>query len=503
LVTGGSLQGFSCSRCSWLTRCQGCLLPNDDTEVILRDGESIAIDWHFVVYEELIDIAATMEIQRHSSVAAEAVRAERTGIPLSKCLEKFTEEEKLEGVVCPKCKDDANMKKSLALWRMPPILVVQLKRFQFDQVSRRKITNRVEFPMEGLDLTSYVAPARFLHEKEAGDGDKEKQKEKDVGGNFSADGCTSCKKLSVEDEAPLVPDYDLYSVVHHIGALGGGHYVTTVRQRQKDKSSSVPSSRNASVDSVATAAAAAVAVPVGATGIEGAAVLPGGAGASTGGMSPKDRWWLFNDDVVTTLERPTDVISPSAYLLFYMRRDVQNCSVADLFPQSYFFNPPKEAEAATAAGEGSVRDKATTTNRRPSIEKTTTGASAPSSSSTASNKKANPVPVTVKAAPVRRVGEIKLNSRSRILAAAARSARTHSEDADDEDDHRTTSSSGSAVGSSGGAQKTKGFPNLARHGSFRPSNGGSSGGAGSSSNNYGFGGMNSQATGDGSNCVIM
>jgi ubiquitin C-terminal hydrolase len=119
------------------------VIPNDDTEVTLRDGESIAVDWHFVVYEELVDYVAASEISKHSSLAIEAERAENTGMPLSRCFEKFTEEEKLEGVVCPACKDDSKMKKSIALWRMPPVLLVQLKRFQFDQVSRRKLTNKV------------------------------------------------------------------------------------------------------------------------------------------------------------------------------------------------------------------------------------------------------------------------------------------------------------------------------------------------------------------------
>ena len=33
LVTGGYLAGDGCSRCHWLTRCQGCLVPRDNTLV--------------------------------------------------------------------------------------------------------------------------------------------------------------------------------------------------------------------------------------------------------------------------------------------------------------------------------------------------------------------------------------------------------------------------------------------------------------------------------------
>ena len=65
------------------------------------------------------------------------------GLPLERCLDKFTEEEPLDGIVCPKCKSDNGMRKSFALWRLPPVLVVQLKRFHFDNVSRRKLVDMV------------------------------------------------------------------------------------------------------------------------------------------------------------------------------------------------------------------------------------------------------------------------------------------------------------------------------------------------------------------------
>lgn len=49
----------------------------------------------------------------------------------------------MEDVVCPKCLSDQHMRKRFKLWRMPPVLVVQLKRFHFDRVSRRKLNNKV------------------------------------------------------------------------------------------------------------------------------------------------------------------------------------------------------------------------------------------------------------------------------------------------------------------------------------------------------------------------
>ena len=39
LVTGGYLSGDGCSRCPWLARCQGCVVPNDSSMVSRRLGE--------------------------------------------------------------------------------------------------------------------------------------------------------------------------------------------------------------------------------------------------------------------------------------------------------------------------------------------------------------------------------------------------------------------------------------------------------------------------------
>ena len=39
LVTGGYLSGDGCSRCPWLARCQGCVVPNDSSMVSKCKGE--------------------------------------------------------------------------------------------------------------------------------------------------------------------------------------------------------------------------------------------------------------------------------------------------------------------------------------------------------------------------------------------------------------------------------------------------------------------------------
>jgi hypothetical protein len=51
---------------------------------------------------------------------------------------------------------DLSLRRSFALWRLPPVLIIQLKRFQFNNYSRRKLTNFVS-----LEPSSLSAVDRF------------------------------------------------------------------------------------------------------------------------------------------------------------------------------------------------------------------------------------------------------------------------------------------------------------------------------------------------------
>lgn len=185
--------------------------------------------------------------------------------------DKFTEEEKLDedgGTVCPKCKDTSRLSKSLQIWRNPPVLVLQLKRFQFDRHTRRKLNTKVDFPIDGLDIRPYICSGRLV--------------ETDTSSNSSNTTLFPPVKKVVQSEELTVDFlsrnhsvssctiYDLYSVIHHVGALGGGHYVNTVRVGSDD-------------------------------------------------------WYCLNDNLVTKVDNPSQDIScnSSAYLLFYIRRDIK------------------------------------------------------------------------------------------------------------------------------------------------------------------------------------
>lgn len=109
-------------------------------------------------------------------------------ITLDDCLKEFTTEEKLTGDerwYCPKCKEFRDATKKFDLWKLPPILLVCLKRFEYTEYGRRnKIDKLIDFPV-----------------------DKHWSLKKHV--------------KSPQRESPV---YSLYSVSNHHGDCGGGHY---------------------------------------------------------------------------------------------------------------------------------------------------------------------------------------------------------------------------------------------------------------------------------------
>ena len=48
-------------------------------------------------------------------------------------------------------------KKKIDIWKLPPILIVHLKRFEFTKSRAGKIKDPVEFPLTNLDLKPYVS----------------------------------------------------------------------------------------------------------------------------------------------------------------------------------------------------------------------------------------------------------------------------------------------------------------------------------------------------------
>lgn len=117
---------------------------------------------------------------------------------LNDCLELYLAEEKLRGDnqwYCGKCKSHRDATRKTDIWILPPILIVHLKRFKFNEFGHigKKNNAAIDYPITDWDLSSYV--------------------------------------LSKGSERPL---YDLYAVSNHVGGLGSGHYTAYAKGRFDD-----------------------------------------------------------------------------------------------------------------------------------------------------------------------------------------------------------------------------------------------------------------------------
>ncbi|KAK4204491.1 UCH-domain-containing protein [Triangularia verruculosa] len=168
---------------------------------LVRLGEGIIVEWNENAWEVLFEgtpgepmrgcktyenldtlVDPALEVKKKQRLLRK-----KHGIALDDCLDEFEKEEILseqDTWYCPRCKEHRRASKKFDLWKTPDILVVHLKRFSSSGFRREKLDTLVDFPVEGLDLTSRVI-------------DKEDGKQE---------------------------IYDLIAVDDHWGGLGGGHY---------------------------------------------------------------------------------------------------------------------------------------------------------------------------------------------------------------------------------------------------------------------------------------
>ncbi|CAI4226860.1 unnamed protein product [Auanema sp. JU1783] len=121
----------------------------------------------------------------------------RKEIRLEECIDLFTKKEELEeedSWYCPQCKKHQRASKKLELWKLPEILIVHLKRFQYSRWTREKLEQLVQIPVRNFELNSKLANSRHEHIK-----------------------------------------YDLIAVTHHMGGMGGGHYTATALNKSTKK----------------------------------------------------------------------------------------------------------------------------------------------------------------------------------------------------------------------------------------------------------------------------
>ncbi|EXJ89204.1 hypothetical protein A1O3_02270 [Capronia epimyces CBS 606.96] len=178
-------------------------LPKVKTGNLVRPGEAIILDWTQDAWDALFGGSEREPAELRGAPTWKSVplfhdeellarRAQRTrrtknGISLEDCLNEFGKSETLSETnawYCPRCKEHRRAEKMFELWKAPDILIMHFKRFSNNRNFRDKLEVKVDYPVEGLDLSGMVRDQ--------------------------------------QDGRSLI--YDLIAVDNHYGGLGGGHY---------------------------------------------------------------------------------------------------------------------------------------------------------------------------------------------------------------------------------------------------------------------------------------
>lgn len=209
-------------------------LPDDDSPFVWQPGLQLTCDFdNLALSEALMDPSAPSR-SVPDQVSISAPPPPKQLLTLVNCLERFSQREQLgeeDQWYCRACKKHVRAYKKMDLWKMPPVLIVHMKRFLYERGIyssghiRSKIGELVDFPVTGLDLSSFA--------------------------------------MGAQDIPPI---YDLFAVSDHSGDLGGGHY-TAHAQNFIDK-----------------------------------------------------KWYCFDDSRVSVVSSKS-AVQPSAYVLFFRRRE--------------------------------------------------------------------------------------------------------------------------------------------------------------------------------------
>ncbi|XP_006747486.1 ubiquitin carboxyl-terminal hydrolase 32-like, partial [Leptonychotes weddellii] len=151
--------GNSCAWCPWYRFCRGCKIDCGEDRAFIGNAY-IAVDWDPTALHLRYQTSQERVVDEHESVE-QSRQAQAEPINLDSCLRAFTSEEELgenEMYYCSKCKTHCLATKKLDLWRLPPILIIHLKRFQFVNGRWIKSQKIVKFPRESFDPSAFLVP---------------------------------------------------------------------------------------------------------------------------------------------------------------------------------------------------------------------------------------------------------------------------------------------------------------------------------------------------------
>ncbi|KAL9185341.1 hypothetical protein ACHAXT_003118 [Thalassiosira profunda] len=239
------------------------------------------------------DASSGNALKRHPS-------SSHGGLHIGACLTEFCKEQQLDATGCwrcPTCKAEREGKQSMTLWNLPDLLTFHLKRFNASSRWREKISTKVDFPLTGLNMREWCDAESPL-----------------------------CQES--DDDAFI---YDLVGVVNHLGGMTGGHYVATCKATacSPDGDEDVAYNFNGAGISELGSAEGESATSGGFRMLGRSKEKESSSNAATKAVaeSAEPLWLQFDDEMVEPLP-PRNVVSETAYVLFYRRRRMHPANIA-------------------------------------------------------------------------------------------------------------------------------------------------------------------------------
>ena len=186
---------MACNFCPWYKLCTGCIInPVYSGYISIPKNCYLIVEWCRKVKLKQIKDENILLYLNHSSINDDIETDVNKKISIYDCLDLFTKKEEIEDIYCENCKANQIFTKILRIERIPKYLVLTLKRFKYTLMYRTKIGCPIKFPINDLNLNSY---------------------------------------LTNDNNPEINKKYDLFAVVNHLGNLSGGHYYSIVEQNNK------------------------------------------------------------------------------------------------------------------------------------------------------------------------------------------------------------------------------------------------------------------------------
>jgi len=164
---------------------------NSEDLVSLTERQTIALSWTNTTYSSVYLESKEKDLEDQALGAEDDEEAQ---CQLDRCLDLFNTTEKLgpeDPWYCSKCQVHVQATKKFDLWKLPPVLVIHLKRFSYrNRFFRDRLDTLVDFPLKDLNLDQHTINPEERHIR-----------------------------------------YDLFAISNHYGSMSGGHYTAYAKNK--------------------------------------------------------------------------------------------------------------------------------------------------------------------------------------------------------------------------------------------------------------------------------